>query len=309
MLFFLSKSVNKIRERYSVIAFHPMDYTIIGYAAVLGLLIIPFHNDVPRWPLYPVFHSVFILLLLEFLRFAEKNPSKVIHFFRTFYPGFLLGLMWSELDNLITMMFPYWANEMVVGLDKWIFGVHPTVWLQRLYTPWLTELMNFFYCSYYFFIPVGGLSLYLKGRQREAFGFLFLTFFPYCISFLLFLFFPAEGPWVILKGLHTVEPKGFLFQNLNEYMQGGGSIRGGCFPSSHVAGAFAMAWATLKYQPRLGIIFMIFAIGINLATVYCTYHHAVDGIAGMLLGTILYVLGTVILIKWEAKRSKPLKQS
>ena len=196
------------------------------------------------------------------------------------------------------MILPYWANDFVVSLDTAIFGVHPTVWVQNIFTPWLTELMNFFYAFYYFFIPISTFSLYFRRRKQETLDFLFLVFFTYSIAFLIFLLFPAEGPWVILKDLHTVRPEGGFFLKLNQFIQGRGSIRGGCFPSSHVAAAFTLLWATFRYQWKLGVFFSPVVFGMAAATVYCQYHHAVDALSGMILGSIFYGIGIFILRKW-----------
>jgi len=291
-------------QRYGRIEFHLMDYTIIGYLLFLGLLVIPFHSDVSRWGLYPIGHFLLVIGLLEFLRWFTNRPTEVLRFFRTFYPALGLTFAWTELNGLVTMIFPYWANNFVVNLDKAIFSVHPTVWVQNIFTPWLTELMNFFYAFYYFFIPIGAFTLYCRGRKQETLDFLFLVFFTYCITFLIFLLFPAEGPWVILKDLHTVRPEGGFFLRLNQFIQGRGSIRGGCFPSSHVAAAFTLLWATFRVQQKLGIFLLPFVFGMATATVYCQYHHAVDALSGMILGTILYGLGLPILKKWQKSKKK-----
>jgi len=251
--------------------------------------------------LFPVGHIALVILLLEFLRWYTRKPTRIKQFFRTFYPAIGLAFAWTELNSLVTMILPYWANNFVVGLDKALFGVHPTVWVQNIFRPWLTELMNFFYAFYYSFIPIGAFSLYFRNRKQETLDFLFLVFFTYCTVFLIFLFFPAEGPWVILKSLHTVKPQGGFFLKLNQFIQGQGSIRGGCFPSSHVAAAFTLLWATFRYQWRLGLFLTPFVFGMAAATVYCQYHHAVDALSGMLLGTIFYGIGILILKRKERK--------
>jgi len=276
-----------------------MDYTILGYLLVLGFLLIPFHNDVPRWGIYPIGHLIISFLILEFLRWTKDKESRTIRFLRIVYPCFGLALAWGELNSLVTMIFPYWANDFLVNLDKLIFGVHPTVWVETIFTPWLTELMNFFYASYYLFIPITALSLYLRGRKSETMDFLFLIFFTYCSVFLLFLLFPAEGPWIILKELHTVKPEGGFFLRLNQFIQGQGSIRGGCFPSSHVSAAYTILWGTFRYNWKLGIFLFPCVFGMAAATVYCQYHHAVDALSGLILGTILFFVGILILKKWH----------
>jgi len=280
-----------------------MDYVVIGYTLLIGLLIIPFHRDVANWWQYPLIHTAIAIFILEFLRFHSKKSCKVLDFIRTFYPFIGLSFAWAELDNLVTILFSYWANNFVVNLDKMIFGVHPTVWVESIFSPVLTEVMNFFYASYYFFIPIGGFTLFFKGRQKDVLDFMFLVFLSYCTSFVLFLFFPAEGAWIILKHLHTVEPEGGFFLKLNQFMQANGSIRGGAFPSSHVSGAFIVTWATFRFQKKLGFVLLPLAIGIAISTTYCRYHHAVDPIAGAILGTILYFVGSAIINRRDSKRA------
>jgi membrane-associated phospholipid phosphatase len=199
------------------------------------------------------------------------------------------------------MILPYWANDWVVNLDLKLFGCHPTVWLEGIFTPWLTELMNFFYWVYFLFIPISSMTLYFRNRKKDAIDLMFLIFLSYYVNFLLFLLFPAEGAWIILRDLHTVEPEGGLFQSINQFMQANGSVRGGAFPSSHCSGAFIVAWSTFKYQRKLGILFLVLAVGVGMSTVYCRYHHAVYPIAGATLCTIMFLIGNLIITRWRAK--------
>ncbi|HDQ45816.1 MAG TPA: phosphatase PAP2 family protein [bacterium] len=289
-------------RRYHAIGLEPMDWVILIYFALTGLLLIPFHNDVPRWPLYPAGHFLIVVLLLELIRWNQRKDLAVLRAVRTFYPLLFVSLGWKELDNLITMIFPYWANEWVIKLDLLIFGQHPTVWVQSLFRPWLTELMNFFYASFWLFIPLGAFSLYFKGKRKETFDFLFFTVLAYAVSFFMFLLFPSEGAWVILKDKHTVDPDGGFFLSLNQWVQSKGTIRGGAIPSSHVTAAFTMTWACFYQRRRLGWLFLFLSVGTALATVYCRYHHAVDPIAGILCGTVLFFIGKGILGRRNRRR-------
>jgi len=133
--------LDRTKDRYTSISFHPLDYTVIIYLLFLGFLIIPFHNEVSHWGLYPIVHLVCVILILEFLRYFSQKPSKTLHFFRTFYPALLLAFGWTELNSLITMIFPYWANDFVVNIDTALFGVYPTVWVESIFSPLLTEVM------------------------------------------------------------------------------------------------------------------------------------------------------------------------
>jgi membrane-associated phospholipid phosphatase len=301
-----------LKTRYAGIPFHLLDYVVWGYLFIVGLLVITFNSRVERWWIYPAAHAILSIIILELIRSSHKNRSGILRFLRTFYPALLLPLAWTELDPLILMVIPrYWANDFLLNLDKALFSVHPTVWLGDTFfarAPWLTELMNLFYASYFLFIPIGGLTLYCRGRKKETLEFMFLVILTYSVSFLLFFLFPAEGPWVLLKEKHLTEPVGGIFLRLNQFMQGHGSNEGCCFPSSHVAASFAAVWATLRYQRVLGWILLVLATGVAVATVYCQYHHAVDAIAGFILGSLLYIAGRFFLKKWEENASDMKKQ-
>lgn len=295
--FFLKKWV----DRYRTADIKPMDFVILSYIALLGVLIIPFHRDVHHWFFYPLGHLLVALFLLEFIRAANQLQNRILHFIRTFYPIIFIALGFKELDALFTMIFPYWATKWVIKLDLVLFGTHPTVWVQKLFTPWLTELMNFFYAIFWFYIPLIGFSLYFAGKKRETFDFLFLTVFTYMVTFILFIVFPTEGAWIVLRKLHTVEPKGYFFLRLTHWVQSKACVQGGAMPSSHVSAAFTMTWAALRYRVRFGWIFILLSTGIACATVYCRYHHAVDSIFGIINGTILFFIGSHILNRWTLR--------
>jgi membrane-associated phospholipid phosphatase len=267
----------------------------MGHLAVVGLIIVPFHRDVSHWGVVPLLHAGLCLAAAELVRLDARAPHPLVRFARTFYPVLWIGFAWIELNRLVTMVFPMWGSRWVVEADLRLFGVHPTVWVERWFRPWLTELMNFFYAAYYLFPAVVSLPLYFSGRRREASAFLFLTVFTIAVNFLIFFFVPAEGAWIALRHAHTLEPEGGFFLALIRWLQSHGSSRGCAFPSSHVAAAFAMALAGLRTLRRVGLVLLPLSFGVAMATVYCRYHHAVDALAGMLLGPLLYWTGLRIL--------------
>lgn len=294
---FHRRIIESIRNHYGSTPFQPMDWTIMGYLLLIGLLVIPFHQDVKYWGVYPVLHAVIIVLLLEFIRFSEARSCRLLRAIRIFYPALFAILGWKELDNLITMIFPYWANTLVVRADLFLFGVHPTVWLEQFSTPWLTEIMNFLYALFWFYTPIVAFTLYFKRREQDLFDFLFMVCFAYAVCFTLFLIFPSEGAWIILKDLHVSEPDGGFFQNLNLSAQARGTIRGGALPSSHVSLAFVVSCAAIKYFNKLGWVLFALSFGIAFSTVYCQFHHAIDAIAGIITGVLLYWIANRILTK------------
>lgn len=292
----ISKAWN---TRYSGVRFRLMDINCTVYMGLIGVLLIFFHKTVDNWPLHIVIHAGFVIGILEIVRLGEKHPEKkLFSILRTFYPIVIILYAWEELAVLQPIIFgSYWLTDTLVRWDKLIFGIHPTVWLQNLYNPWLDELMNFIYAAYYTFFLLAPLIFYIRKKKEVSFAIYSLATFTYLSNFFLFYFLPALGAKTapLLEDLHVKEHTGFLFVELNRIIQAKGGIACGAFPSSHVAGALVWALSALRYDKKLGYIIIPFAIGIGFSTVYMTLHHAVDPIAGYIWGVFSFVLALKLI--------------
>jgi membrane-associated phospholipid phosphatase len=284
-----------VRSRYGSVHFQLLDQLILGYAVLIPVLILLFNSRVQHEGIYLLGHAAVIAGILELLRLEARLGGFLLRFLRTYYPMLLLILAWTEIGKLINLIFPFWLNRFVMSADLWLFGIHPTVWVERIFSPLLTEAMNFFYFSYYLFVPIATFPLYFTGKVQETFDMLFLFFLSYLASYILFMIFPAEGPRFILNHLHTQEPAGGLFLKLNSLFQSRAEIRGGCIPSSHVSVATTGVLACFRMNRPAAFILLFLTAGIAMATVYCRYHHAVDSLMGLVAGFLFYWVGTRFL--------------
>ena len=286
-------------SRYSGVRFRLMDINCTVYMGLIGLLVIFFRKNVGNWPVHALIHAGFVVAILEIVRLEARHPeNKVFSILRTFYPIAILLYAWEELAVLQQMIFgSFWFTETLVRWDKSIFGVHPTVWLQNLYNPWLDELMNFIYAAYYTFFVLGPLIFFIRKKKDVAFAIYSFATFTYLSNFILFYLLPALGakPAPMLAGLYVKEHTGFFFVGLNRIIQAKGGIVCGAFPSSHVAGALVWALSALRYDKKLGFIILPFAIGIGFSTVYMTLHHAVDPIAVYIWGAFSFILALKLI--------------
>jgi len=293
-------SLRKIwRDRYGSTRFRIVDIACSGYMGSLGFLLLFFHKAAPRWPFYVALHFFLAFIVLEFVRFAGRNPQNpLLRFLRTFYPIALFLIGWSAVNGVVRMFFgTFWFTEQAVWMDKFLFNIHPTVWIQGLYKPWLDELMSFFYAAYYLFLPTVSLFLYLKGKKNEAlatFSFLSVTLFS---NYLLFFLLPTLSPAMAdgIRELHSCESTGYFFARVVRTIQAGAGVAGGAFPSSHIAEVFVLSLAAWRYVRKLGYFLMPLTLGVSISTVYLRYHHAVDPIFGYVWGGICFLVTLQIL--------------
>ena len=287
------------KKRYGHIRFRLMEFTTTGYLALIGILLIFFHKNVPNWPLYSLGHGLFIILILEIVRIGEKHPEKkLLWILRTFYPAGVMLLGWSELGALVRMIFgDYWSTNLIMNMDKFIFGVHPTVWVQQFYRPWLDELMNIFYSGYYLFFPSLVLTLYIRKKKQETLAAFSMLTFAMFTNFILFYIFPTLSPVMekSLQVLHSREWTGYAVAKLTRLIQANMAEGGGTFPSSHITVALVASLIALRYEKILGYILIFMTFGVVISTVYLGFHHAVDPIFGLVWGAVCYPVGLSII--------------
>jgi membrane-associated phospholipid phosphatase len=83
-----------------------------------------------------------------------------------------------------------------------------------------------------------------------------------------------------------------VFRRFNLWLVGSYGIHTSVFPSAHVSGAFAGAFAMMRVirEPKwIGRAYLVLAILIATSTVYGRYHYAVDAVAGLAVAIVAEV--------------------
>jgi membrane-associated phospholipid phosphatase len=130
----------------------------------------------------------------------------------------------------------------------------------------------------------------VRGRPTPGAGFdaaFTSMMLGFILSFVWYPFLPARGPWehaALVAGLRPFE--GWLFTPAIEMIIAGAAVSGGCFPSAHVSGSWALTFGLYAHHPRAARWFAVLALGLSVACVYTRYHHALDVVAGMTVAAI-----------------------
>jgi membrane-associated phospholipid phosphatase len=210
------------------------------------------------------------------------------------------------LDALIPIFFGnYWATDVIIRMEKSIFGMLPNVWFQQFYRPWLDELMHVFYSGYYLFMPLVGLILFFKKKYEAALAAFSIGIFTYCVNFLLFYFFPVLAPFMAdeMADYHIGSWTGYFVADFTRLVQSTGACRGATFPSSHISAVFVWSFIALRYLRPLGSILLPLAFGVALSTVYLGYHYALDTIFGLALALVCFPVALKIV---QSRNEDPL---
>lgn len=271
--------------------FRPEDTAFVIYLVTVAVLVTLFHRGVEKWWFYVVTHSFAAALIVPWLRFSTGRGNPVIRFLRYWYIPLVLAIFYEQIDGYILGIHGMYLDHLIISFEKALLGVHPTVWMEPVVSPLLTEIMKFFYNSYYWLGPVLGISLYFRGDLIPFRRTLFSIVTAFFISYIGFFLFPVIGPRYVLSDLYKGPLEGYLFTALQDFIMEAGDIYGGCMPSSHVAVALAVLLLAWVYRRKMAVWMTPFVIMLCISTVYNRYHYVSDVVAGLAVGLFSFWLG------------------
>ncbi|MGH7969306.1 MAG: hypothetical protein ACREIC_11325, partial [Limisphaerales bacterium] len=140
-----------------------VDYATQAYVAVVGLLILAFHNrTVPHWGALVGAHAavlVCIHLLVRTRSRREGRPPPILRFFCDFYPVLLYAGFYAETGSLNRMFIQEYLDPVAIRCDQAMFGFQPCLLFMEKF-PFLavSELFYASYFSYYMMIVGVGVA-------------------------------------------------------------------------------------------------------------------------------------------------------
>jgi len=226
------------------------------------------------------------LLLIEI-----KAPNVTSWYFRCWYPLPYVGACYKEMAVFVPAIRHHDVDGWLAGVDFRFWGAHPTIWLERIYSPALTEYLQIVYTL---FVPAVLLVAFVLWRQRryaEFQYFAFLIALGFLASYVGYLLVPARGPRFLLKPLEHLPLQGlWLFKNMQHTLDRLESTAYDCFPSGHTELTILACWMSRLVSNRLFWVYFCYTLSIIFATVYLRYHYTVDLLAGAALAVALILV-------------------
>jgi len=215
---------------------------------------------------------------------VSASPRLPVSFLRAWYPVALIPFTYKELEYLIPRIHPRDFDWELAAIDRWIFGVDPTVWLERATWPLLTELFQLSYITYYVLPLALGVVVWRKGWFDKFHFLVFVIVLSFYISYLGYIAVPAIGPRFILAGDQSFPLKGLLLVDwIRATLDRAEGITRDCFPSGHVMLTLVVVYYARKFHRPTFWWALPAASALIISTVYLRYHYVVDVIAGVVL--------------------------
>lgn len=206
-------------------------------------------------------------------------------------------------------------DHIFAGWEQSLFGCQPSLlFSQKVPYGWFSELMCLGYVSYFPLMLITYLYYFFRRYQEfQMTAFVMLgSFFAYYVVFVLL---PVTGPQFYYLAVGTEKIAAGIFPNLGDWflthserMAAPGWTEGfwyhmldlthdagerptAAFPSSHVGVTTVVMLLALRTRCK-GLILTIlpFYVLMCLSTVYIYAHYAIDAIAGLVTGVLLYFM-------------------
>ena len=285
-----------------------IDYATQFYLAVVGILILIFHNmHVKYWYLLLAGHAAIMATVHFLIRMHTAFPKvRAVAFLRFFYPILLYAFFYEESKIINLMFVDGYLDRFFIQLEERLFGFQPAVrFMEALPYLVVSEFFYLSYFSYYVMISGVGLALYLQSRDR-FFHYVSIMSVTFYFCYFIYIFLPVVGPIALYTPVEAFQDQASLpyypldFPNhltsgpffgimklIYQYFQN----HGAAFPSSHVAVACCTLYFSWLYLPRIRYLHLAAVISLCLSTVYCRYHYVVDVFAGVAIATVTLPLG------------------
>lgn len=274
---------------------------------ILTIIFIFFNTRIDFWYLFIPLNLILVWVIWKIATAYEKQtglPSynedknkSFLKIIRYWYGVAAILYIFKQDYVIINSLKPDDWDLVFIKMDFAIFGVNPTQWAYRFANPHLTEFLQIVYIYYYPMIVVFGLELYLWHRYKEFKYTIFVLFFSFFFSYLLYILFPANGPRFHLHEFYSIStqlPGLFLTEPIRAFINFGESIPPGvanpqdyvqrdAMPSLHTITAFLIMWLSWKFRSKSFYFYLPYFICMVCATIYLRYHYAVDIFGGLLV--------------------------
>ena len=286
-----------------------VDGLVVGYLLLSGLILVP---EVGRGGVHAWTLAAHLVASVGIVGLVRREPCSFLgRTVRETYPLFLLLVFYLEVDLLARIFHsPPGYDSLVRSWDAWLFGGHPhdalALWLDgRLWR----EVFHLLYGSYYLLLIGSYLSVWGTAPERlPRFAFVVTGMF---VSFLaVFVAFPVAGPLAapdVAPMTNGWFPQAVAWIYVPFRMNG---IVTGAFPSSHVGMSVGIACLLAPRRWTWRLLLWGLVGGIAVSTTYGRFHYAIDAVAGLAAGGLLYLLWTTLytaLRKREASAARPAR--
>ena len=311
----------------------PTEFVTLAFIVLVIILTIIFQDKLDAAGIV-IYTTILLVTIIIVNYIRSRSNSKVVRAVHTFYIIPLVILVFKTVEKLSFALHGRDYDNVLIGIDRTIFGVNPTVWLYEHFPniPLFTEIMQLCYFSYYIIPIILATEFFIRRRQIKSNDYYrdeletlrFILVYGLLTSYVVYISLPGIGPrftlhdfWSITKelpGVLLTEPIRWFInvaENIRVGMtsaQAAQAVTRDVFPSGHAQLVVLEMILAFRFKARARWLILFLGLGLIFSTVYLRYHYVIDVIAGSLLALITIYTSTPVMNfflrmkAWVAKR-------
>lgn len=215
--------------------------------------------------------------------------------FMVIVPALVL-LAGYKLSGLLFVRVDFGAEKALLTLDRWWLGQSGLLRAYAAAPRIVREYLEASYLLVYGAIPAGAVALVATDHKPmlDSYWNVVLAAEFMCYGMLPWI---QTRPPMLIHGGHggirdeaaTLPPLSGV-RRLNQLIARRASIQANTIPSGHAAGAMAAALVVMSAAPAVGVLFLVLAVSIAVASVLGRYHYAIDSVLGILVALVVWLI-------------------
>lgn len=289
-----------------IIKLNVTDISTVIFFLLLSILDLIFYARIQDWLLIILINISVITFVFIIAYLDDRIKKKIWFYLHYFYLVPLILFLFKEIYLMIKPIRPVDCDSVLISIDHFIFGANPTQELFKISNPFLTELLQIVYGTFYFLPIILGINLMIKKKWIELDYSIFCVVYGFFLSYIGYFLVPAVGPRFTLHNFSKLNeelPGLFLTKFLREITNLGESIpneslhpadlvQRDVFPSGHTQITLIVMYLAVKLNVKSKYFLIPNGILLIFSTVYLRYHYVVD-----LFGGLIFMIITL----WSAK--------
>jgi membrane-associated phospholipid phosphatase len=265
----------------------PADTLTISFGLLLSVLMAIFYDRIgpAAWNLMILFSTMALFqMVLVYISGLNRFLSVTRNII---FPVLCIIILFDSLGYVVHRINPQDIDYLLIRMDYLIFGVYPTVYLERFSYPLLIDIFQLAYSTYYFMAIAFAVLLKIEEKHEAFDKYAFYILLCYYLSFICYMLFPALGPRFTIEHLQTMNIDGStVSKTIQDILNNLEGVKRDAFPSGHTAIALVVLYSAFRYARRFAYVLMVPVILLIFSTVFCRYHYVVDLMGGILLAVV-----------------------
>ena len=208
-----------------------------------------------------------------------------------FYP-FALQAAYFTLGPAMKALQAPSVDGLLQRIDLRVLGAHPSVMLEPLSHPVLTDVMSACYLLFFPYLIVTHLD-YFRGDPDTLRRFCTGLYTVYAGGLIGYALLPAAGPYVALADEFRRPLEGGLLTRIHHAIVVRGTNGVDVFPSLHCGVTSFLLFFDRRHSPRRYLLLLAPVAVLWISTIYLRYHYVVDVVAGFALSGLGLLLARV----------------